>query len=392
LSEPRLTDLFPEPAKDLLDVKGIDLVQRLGMDAVREVVTGVLTGINLRNATETLTRRRIALINAGLVACYIRGAATRPDFVESLPKRARAELSLKGLSLAEKRVLWWALGLTQKQIQNVLRSDDAAWEQYLTTFEHDLHEVAETAESTYGTLSGLVELGEGEESEGIVDWLWVLYLLTAVGAQTLATRGSEKSMYGKFFEKLILGGVLHVLGFQLVEEDEVTSENVFWLSSRGRKRESDATVLFSKGIGIRFDIGFIGTGNTEISLDKVSRFEREIELGGESHFMHTFIIVDRIGTRSRIAEMAKAIDGTILQMSSSYWPRDLAVAIEDVIEGFESPLAGASDPEVHKMIEEAVATAPFETILRIAAEEGDDTGIELSGEEESIEEEDALGE
>ena len=29
-------------------------------------------------------------------------------------------------------------------------------------------------------------------------------------------------------------------------------------------------------------IGFIGVGNTEISLDKVSRFEREMERNGET--------------------------------------------------------------------------------------------------------------
>ena len=30
MSEPRLTDLFPEQARALLDVKGADLVERLG--------------------------------------------------------------------------------------------------------------------------------------------------------------------------------------------------------------------------------------------------------------------------------------------------------------------------------------------------------------------------
>ena len=240
------------------------------------------------------------------------------------------------------------LGLTQKQIQNVLRSDDAAWEQYVATFEKDIRDLAQTAEETYGpTASG--------------DWLWTLYLLSAIGSQTLTTRGSEKSLYGKFFEKLVLGAVLHLLGLRLVEEDDVSSANVFWLSSRGRKRESDATALFGKGVGIRFDIGFIGTGSTEISLDKVSRFERQVDLAGKPHHLHTFVIVDKIGPGSRITVQAEKIDGEILQMSSGCWPRDLAKKIQERIPGFTSPVIGATDIEARNAIERTVASAQFET-------------------------------
>ena len=43
------------------------------------------------------------------------------------------------------------------------------------------------------------------------------------------------------------------------------------------KKENDAALLFTTGSGVRFNIGFKGTGNPEISLDDVSRFDREIE-------------------------------------------------------------------------------------------------------------------
>ena len=36
-----------------------------------------------------------------------------------------------------------------------------------------------------------------------------------------------------------------------------------------------ASALIKAGHGVRFDIGFIGRRNPEISLDEVSRFERE---------------------------------------------------------------------------------------------------------------------
>lgn len=37
----------------------------------------------------------------------------------------------------------------------------------------------------------------------------------------IGIRGSEKSMYGKLFEKLVLAGVLHVLGFQFVPGEPI---------------------------------------------------------------------------------------------------------------------------------------------------------------------------
>jgi hypothetical protein len=367
LTDRRVASLFPPEAQELLEVKGIQLVEKLGIDAIRDVVLDVLSGVNLRNATETLTRRRISMLNAALLVTYLRAGMEMEGFADEV----EAELRAGGMRPSDKRILRWMLGLTEKQVQNVLRSDDTAWEHYVVSFKSDLEDAAARAEELYGEL----RIGDG----ATVDWRWMLHLMVAVGAQTLATRGSEKSMYGKFFEKLILGGVLHAMGLTLVAPDDTSVDRVFWLSSRGRKRESDATALFEKGVGVRFDIGFIGTGNTELSLDKVSRFEREVEIGGESHFMHTFIIVDRIGARSRIVELAKEIDGTILQMSASYWPRELGAKLAEVIDGFESPLAGMSDSEVHAQLAERVATAPFGEILRIEEEDDPEADEPLFG-------------
>jgi hypothetical protein len=84
---------------------------------------------------------------------------------------------------------------------------------------------------------------------------------------------------------------------------------------------------FKPGVGVRFDIGFIGPGNTEISLDKVSRFEREMEFGKRNHYMSTIILVDRIGGRSRIEELARNIEGNIVQMSMSNWVKNVAVIL-----------------------------------------------------------------
>src|SRR5690606_14779641 len=103
-----------------------------------------------------------------------------------------------------------------------------------------------------------------------INWLFMIYLLNTIGSQTLTIRGSDKSTYGKLFEKLVLGSLLHVMGFDFQKSGELENPNrVFWLSSNDDDRESDATLLYEAGKGVRFDIGFIGRGNTEISLDKV---------------------------------------------------------------------------------------------------------------------------
>jgi hypothetical protein len=172
-------------------------------------------------------------------------------------------------------------------------------------------------------------------------------------------------MYGKLFEKLVLAGVLHVLGFKFVTGEEA-APRVFWLSSRGRKRESDGTAIVELGVGIRFDIRFIGPGNTEISLDKVSRFERRAEIANVTHYLHTFIIIDRVGKRSRIEELAREIEGTIIQMSASYWPITLGKAMEKVAPKYRSPFRGLSEAQAAEFIRKQLKTAPFEIIFATA--------------------------
>lgn len=186
---------------------------------------------------------------------------------------------------------------------------------------------------------------------------------STTGAQTLAIRGSEKSSYGKLFEKLVLGSLLHILGFKRVSPENPESlTRVFWLSSREAKRESDATVLYRAGKGVRFDIGFIGRGNPEISLDKVSRFEREISLGRSKWYLATIILVDRIGANSRIERMAKAIDGTIIQMSMGYWPQQVAQQLNAKL-GLRHELVRMNPSRIADYLREELATVPIQEFI-----------------------------
>jgi len=195
------------------------------------------------------------------------------------------------------------------------------------------------------------------------------YLLNTIGAQTLAIRGSEKSAYGKLFEKLVLGSLLHILGFKHITPPPQEYEKVFWLSSRNEKRESDATLLYELGKGVRFDIGFIGRGNPEISLDKVTRFEREISLGRSKFFMATIILVDRIGANSRIERMAKEVQGTIIQMSAGYWPKQVAQVLNKTL-GFKHDLLRMSDGETEKYLRKAMRKVPLEQFIGLSEEFG----------------------
>jgi hypothetical protein len=193
------------------------------------------------------------------------------------------------------------------------------------------------------------------------------YLLNTVGAQTLAIRGSEKSAYGKLFEKLVLGSLLYILGFKHISPPPQEYERVFWLASRNEKRESDATLLYKVGQGVRFDIGFIGRGNPEISLDKVTRFEREISLGRSKFFMATIILVDRIGANSRIERLAEEVQGTIIQMSAGYWPKQVARVLNNTL-GFKHDLLRIPDDQIELYLAKAMQQVPLEEFIGLTNE------------------------
>jgi hypothetical protein len=345
-----IANLFPEFARDLLDVKGRDLIALIGDDAIKSVIVSLLCGENIRVVTEPLTCRRLSVSNAAMLVLLLKGC-TDPKFITTLPSRAVEEYGNTNKRL-EKQILQWLLGLTGKSVQNVLRSDRGNLERYLHSLEQSFAESLSLVKQQVGDIRGQLSLDTASVK---VDWQFLFRLFTAVGAQTLAIRGSEKSMYGKLFERLILGSLLTILGFRLIDPkiDTTSVDKVFWLTERGHKRESDATLLLEAGKGIRFDIGFIGPGNPEISLDKVSRFEREMERGRQRHFMRTFIIVDRIGQRSRIVELAKQIDGTIVQMSMAYWPKIIVERMHERT-GFTHRLLEISETEMQGYFDEQI--------------------------------------
>jgi len=316
---------IPPIGKQLSSYSGAEIIDRLGTDIIKSVVTSILSGGNVRALTESLTRRRLNLSNAAMLVLYLECLKNNDKFSIDLHRIVADELKNEKLDKESRTFLNWLVGLTGKGIQNVLRSDVESFHEYLSNLDESLKKSVIESEAVFGSLQTIFT--DKNNNNYRLGWRELSQIFTAVGAQTLTIRGSEKSMYGKYFEKLVLGSLLTILGFSLRNDKTEKREKIFWLSERQDKRESDATVIYKPGIGARFDIGFIGPGNSEISLDKVSRFEREIEFGSQKHFMSTIILVDRIGAKSRITNMAKRIDGTIIQMSMTYWVKEVAAIL-----------------------------------------------------------------
>ena len=282
-----ISNHIPIIGKQLSNYSGAEIIDRLGTDVIKSVVTSILSGGNVRALTESLTRRRLNLSNAAMLMLYLECLKNNNNFSHDLHKLVAHELKNGKLDKESRIFLNWLVGLTGKGIQNVLRSDVGTFQDYILNLDDSLAKSVMESESIFGTLQTVFT--DKNNHDYRLGWRELSQVFTAVGAQTLTIRGSEKSMYGKYFEKLVLGSLLTLLGFSLRDNKTEKLENIFWLSERQDKRESDATVIYKPGIGARFDIGFIGPGNSEISLDKVSRFEREIEIGNQKHYMSTII-------------------------------------------------------------------------------------------------------
>jgi hypothetical protein len=328
----KISSNIPDIGKKIAVFSGKEMIDRVGQQIIKDVVNSILCGGNVRALTEGLTRKRLTISNAAMLMTLLNASKNIDDFNKILYLKAGEEIFSRELSIEEKAYLTWIIGLTGKSIQNVLRGDKDEFKKYLDNLDKSLAESVKECEDIFGNLNSQIKV---DKENYLLNWHSILQLFTAIGAQTLALRGSEKSMYGKLFEKLILGSLLTILGFKLINPKISKETNkVFWLSEQKDKRESDATLLVRPGVGVRFDIGFIGPGNSEISLDKVSRFEREMEFGRQKHFMTTLILVDRIGEGSRIKGLAKNIKGHIVQMSMSYWVKEVGEILAETT-GYE---------------------------------------------------------
>ncbi len=349
---PLVSTFFPESSRLLLTGGGKEFIERIGVEATRRAIHHVMMGENLRQQTEPLTRRRVAQVSGAMIAMFVNGSLEVDNFTESLSALAVEQLRSSKSDNAKSWPAKWLIGLTGKSIQNVLRNKSEALESYITDFEAAILEAADKCRASMGDLE--MTLGFVEDAAGrrvALGWKDITRLTTAIGAQTLTIRGSDKAIYGKLFERLILGSFLSILGFERVNPATNTKDHgVFWLSDSSDNRESDATLLVKRGKLARFDIGFIGAGNSEISKDKLSRYAREVEMAGVKRSSVTFIVVDRLPKTGKTQEAADAIGAEIIQMSMKYWPRELAQRL-GVRLGIKHPLQKIADGEISDYLE-----------------------------------------
>lgn len=347
----RIVDYISDTGKNLVSVSRNEVIDKVGQDVMQRIVASILSGGNVRSLTEGLTRRRLSISNASLLMAYVQAMKNIDRFSEEPFQSIKNEYLSDSLSNEEKIFLNWMLGLSGKGIQNILRDENENVAEYLNTLEKELDFSASKIREEFGEIKTVLDVKEEIYSLNLDN---LLHVLMAIGAQTLTIRGSEKSVYGKLFERLVLGSVLSILDFNFIDKDETDqSTGVFWLSENRGEREADATLLIEPGVGIRFDIGFIGRGNTEISLDKVSRFARKMERGDKEHHMRTIVIVDTIGDGSNITELAKRIDGSIIQMSMSNWVYELANILKSHFD-YDSDFINVDEETCLMLIEERV--------------------------------------
>lgn len=373
-----IEELFPEKGKLVLTATGKEFIEKLGVETARQVILAVMLGENIRTQTEPLTRRRVAIATGAMIYLFAKGWASHDDFTEKLPALALQQMD--GVSQSNKAVFWpaqWLIGLTGKSIQNVLRSHSDSRKGYIRDFEKAVNEASIICQEDFGDISlsmGCFIDGESKKNIRNLSWKDLTYMSTAVGAATLTIRGSEKSTYGKLFERLIMGSVLTILGFEHVENSQShKAEKVFWLSDSSDVRECDATIRLRPGKLARFDIGFIGKGNSEITKDKLSRFASEIEQSGKSNYSHSFIIIDKLSQTSKTIEAAGKSGAVIIQMSMQYWALELATRLQERL-GYSAEILSLSEDQISSYLEKKLHEVPIlnflnsgtrkETILR----------------------------
>ncbi|MBI3324386.1 MAG: CfrBI family restriction endonuclease [Candidatus Omnitrophica bacterium] len=352
--------LMPVAFRELVESKGADLIRQVGEETIRQVVSDIFCGVNVRASTESLTRQRIGKLNAATLLLYLRGLQVATQFSRELPSIAARGLSRRAPK-AERWLYQWMLGLTEKGFQNVLRDDVSSIGEYAKTFAVGLRALAKGAGEEHGDLTCRVRVDKNREV--VLDWHDLLSLFCTIGSQTLAIRGSEKSTYGKLFERLVLGSVLSVFDFKQTAVPPKKLAGVFWLSSKVGEREADATLLIAPGQAIRFDLGFIGRGNPEITKDKISRFERDLEMNRARYHSMTVIIVDRVGESSGLKEQAKRAGATIIQMSMSHWPKHLAKLLADKF-GYRHKLLSQAPADLPSFYRRKLARVHFEDFIR----------------------------
>lgn len=309
-------DKYNKLGKNSVKTTSSDFTNMVGEEGIRDILKKVFLGGNVRDVTEFITQRRLINSYSAMLDLYMREMGAQADVAESYAEYVVNDL-MRAKGDARKLDLW-LLGLTGKGLDNIVRTREKIAD-YQYSFAASINEAVDELENEYGELRGSIEINNRKLE---LNWRVLSLMLMSAGAQTLSVRGSAKSMNGKMFEKLVLGSILTIMGFDFMPElpSKIDrSKKYFWLSNLDEnERETDATVVYG-GVAVSIDIGFIGKGNPEITLDKVTRFNAYKQIGGIPHDMSTIIIVDTVGENSDLFHKADRVNGKVLQMKNIDW-------------------------------------------------------------------------
>jgi len=61
---------MPQAGKDLIAYTGKEVISKVGADLIKNIIASVLCGENVRDLTEDLTKRRVAIINGALLTLF----------------------------------------------------------------------------------------------------------------------------------------------------------------------------------------------------------------------------------------------------------------------------------------------------------------------------------
>lgn len=272
---------------------------------VRDIVRALFTGQNYRGLTEKPTRQAIS-VYAGWILNLAHRAylAFGSEWQESL----LAIVSRKGASQAEKWLKFWLLGLAQKTAVNLGIKGN------LQGYHRTVKAATEGLTQQLSGETSIIRLSSEKLKTASLSASDSIWLLQIAGAAVLTIRGSKKSTAGKRLEKAIARAALNVLGLK-------EGEN-FWLNverDREVEREVDAEVLTRRG-RIRMDIALIGTGNQEVSEDKLGRVGR-----------HGVVLVDSLGPKSQVLRNAARHEIKVVQLRNNFALTELFAHLEPLM-------------------------------------------------------------
>ncbi|RMG21464.1 MAG: hypothetical protein D6730_18280, partial [Bacteroidetes bacterium] len=127
----KISDFIPQLGKDLVSISRNEVIGKIGQDVIKEIVTSILTGGNVRSLTEGLTRRRLTLSNASILLAYLNSLQNIEKFRKSPFLMVKEEFVASNPGNEEKAYLNWMIGLSKKGIQNILRDDHEKVHDYL---------------------------------------------------------------------------------------------------------------------------------------------------------------------------------------------------------------------------------------------------------------------